>query len=73
MIKVELFKQGQQMAFNDGAQVPVLQHPWFLLWCEHAERNGYDPTKMDIVLNGKKVMVSKYEDGDCIRFNWQEL
>lgn len=64
MTKIEFFNQGQQMAFENGKQVPILQTPWILLFAEHAAKNGYDPTKFEIILpNGRKTKIVKTEEG----------
>ena len=43
---VELFPNGQCMAFHQGEQVGPLQVCWATLWAEHAVSQGYDPEGM---------------------------
>ena len=49
-IKVTFYSNGNTTAFKDGAQVPELQIPWFLLYIQELVRQGVDPTEVEFVM-----------------------
>lgn len=61
---VELFPNGQCMAFDHGEQVGPLQVCWATLWAEHAVRQGYDPEGVVFTTNtGRRWKIIKRSDG----------
>lgn len=66
-MRIQLFDNGLNSAFEDGEQVPMAQKPWLIVFAEYLESVGIDPTKQEIKLpDGRKAQIFSTEEG----FNW---
>lgn len=66
-MKIMIFPTTQVAAFENGEQVPELQESLIMLFAQHAESLGYDPTTFEIDVQGiGKLVLFKTEHG----FNW---
>ena len=69
MIDVLLFPNGNSAVLVNGKQMPELQKSWLILFIEHLEDKGIDPTKVIFALpSGQKVKVFKNPNND---YNWR--
>lgn len=68
-MKVIFFLNGNTACVNDkGIQEPVLQKPYFELYCEFLEKQGIDPSLIEFTMpDGSKARAFRVESG----WNWE--
>ena len=67
-MEVIFFPNGNTACFDDKGQVPSLQKPYFILYCEFLKSKGINPEDVKFTLpSGAKAKVFKIEDG----WNWE--
>ncbi len=55
---------GHVTVTRDGQRAPELEKAWPILWAEHCETLGIDPTLYDLTTpSGKKIKIVKQLDG----------
>lgn len=71
-MKITFFENGNNMAFENGQQVPVAQKPWIVVYAEYLASQGIDPTAVEIEMpHGTRVRVLKTEVDGEDSYNWE--
>lgn len=66
-MKITFFENGNNMAFENGKQVPECQKGWLEVFCNYLKSIGYEPTNIDFELpNRRKAKIYKTDNG----YNW---
>lgn len=66
-IEVFLFRNGNSVVLRNEEQVPELQKSWIVLFAEHLESKGIDPTMVKFYISDGYVRMFKTHTG----YNWQ--